>query len=169
MAKTYLDELVEYPAKVIRKIGTDPTVISLLLNDPNVDMDSDAADDAFDKYIFDYEYVDNSAVEAGCYICVEDEMIKASSPTIQDYRLYITVVCHKEFMKLDPAKFPGMLGNRRDNVVRYVDVLIDNTDLVGIGRLTLTSVKTIAAPTGFSARELIYNVSDFKNKGVVRT
>ena len=74
MANTYLDELAEYPAKAIRAIGTSEKIISLILDDPNVDMDSDEADEVFDKYLFDYGYVDSTTTEAGAYICAEAEL-----------------------------------------------------------------------------------------------
>lgn len=51
-----IDQLVEYPAKAIHKIGTDKTVAALLTNDPDIDMSSDEADDIFDKYLYDYGY-----------------------------------------------------------------------------------------------------------------
>lgn len=168
MDKTFLDELVEYPAKAVQRIGTDRTVVSLLLDDPNIDMDSDEADEVFDDYIFDYGYVDNAITEARAFVCVEAELIKTSTPTIQDFRLYITVYCHKKFMRIDSKRFPAIIGNRRDNLIRSIDKLINGTDIFGIGLLTLASAKTISSPTGFAARELAYAVTDFKGKGVVR-
>ena len=79
-------------------------------------------------------------------------------------KLYVTVVCHKHFMSIDPAKFPGMIGNRRDNIVRYADRLLSRSDIFGIGALKLESIKTMSAPVGYTARELTYSVSDFKSK-----
>ncbi len=40
MDNTLLDELVEYPTKALREIGTDPTVVQLLTDNPTIDMDS---------------------------------------------------------------------------------------------------------------------------------
>ena len=39
-------------------------------------------------------------------------------------------------------------------------------DIFGIGALTLENAHTVAAPTGFTARELTYTVPDFRNKKV---
>lgn len=168
MAKTYLDELVEYPAKAIQKLGTTKDIVSLLTDDAAIDMDSDEADDVFDKYLFDYGYVDNTTTEARAFVCVEAELIKTPTPTVQDLRLFVTVVCHKEFMALDHKRFVGIIGNRRDNLVREIDKVLNGSDVFGIGVLSLDSVKTVSSPTGFTAREITYYVSDFRNKSVTR-
>lgn len=168
MAKTFLDELVEYPAKALQKIGTDKTIVSLLTDDANIDMTSDEADEVFDKYLFDYGYVDETTNESRAFVCVEAELIRTASPTVLDLRIYVTVICHKHFMTIDAKRFPGIIGNRRDNLVRSIDRILNGSDVFGIGCLTLNSVKTIASPSGFTARELTYAIADFKNKGVGR-
>ncbi len=164
MDKSLIDQIVEYPAKVIHKLGTDQTLVSLLTNTPDIDMSSDEADEVFDKCLYDYGYVDDSATESQAYICVEAEAIKSPTAAVQNMKLYVTVVCHKHFMSIDPAKFPGMIGNRRDNIVRYTDRLLSRSDIFGIGALKLESIKTMSAPVGYTARELTYSVSDFKSK-----
>lgn len=168
MANTYLDELVEYPAKAIQRLGTTKSIVALLTDDADVDMDSDEADEVFDKYLFDYGYVDGTTNEAKAFVCVEAEMVKAPTPTMQDLRLYVTIICHKDFMRIDARNFSGVIGNRRDNLVREIDKVLNGSDIFGIGQLCLNSVKTVSSPTGFTARELTYSVADFRNKGVGR-
>lgn len=168
MARTYLDELVEYPAKVLSRIGTNETIVSLLLDNWDIDPDSDEADSVFDEYLFDYLYVDGTSAESKAYICVEAELNKNGSSTMQDFRLYVTVICHKGYMKLDPARCKGMIGNRRDNLVRAIDLILSGSSLVGIGSLTLMSVRTVPSPAGFTTRELTYKVSDFKDNGLTQ-
>ena len=166
MANTFLDELVEYPVKALHCIGTDPTVAKLLTDNPDIDMESEEADDIFDRFLFDYIYVDGTTTESAAYICVEAETAKSSTSTMQNMRLYVTVICHKQFMKVEPIKFKGMIGNRRDNLVRYVDRVLNGSDIFGIGALTLENAHTIAAPTGFTARELTYTVPNIRLKQV---
>ena len=163
MANTVLDALVEYPAKALQKIGTDPNVVSLLTNNPSIDMDGDEADEVFDKYLFDYGYVDSTTDEAAAYICIEAELASIPTATIKDMRLYVSIVCHKGYMAIDPSKFKGMIGNRRDNLTRYTDDLLNGSDIFGIGKLSLVSCRTAPAPAGFSARELTYKIADFKD------
>jgi hypothetical protein len=161
---TFLDELVEYPVKALQKIGTNKTVVSLLTNNPSVDMDGDEADTVFDKYLFDYDYVDGTTEEAAAYICVEAELPGIPTRSIKNMKLYVKVVCHKKYMKIDTSKFNGLIGNRRDNITRYVDNLLNGSDVFGIGELSLVDCRTAPAPAGFAARELSYVVSDFIGK-----
>lgn len=164
MADTYLDQLVEYPMHAIHLIGNDETVAKLLTDNPNLSMSSDEAADVFDKYLYSYGYVDETSSEAIAYICVETEINRIPTRTIKDCKLYVTVVCHRHFMDIDTEKFTGIIGNRRDNLVRYVDYVLNGSDVFGLGELTLESVHTVNAPAGFSARELTYNMPDFTNK-----
>ena len=168
MAKTFIDELVEAPVKVLQKIGTDETIVQLLTNNPNIDMSSDEADAVFDRYLFDYAYVDDTTDQAEAYICVEVEIPNMFSPTFRDVVLYITVLCHKRYMPIDTSKFKGMIGNRRENLVRYIDRVISGSDLFGVGQLALTSITNIPAPAGFTARELVYQVPSFHTKNTRR-
>lgn len=162
MDRTNLDGLVEYPVKTLYKIGQCPGVVQLLTDNPEVDMDSDAADDVFDKYLFDYGYVDSTTEEAAAYICVEADCMGASNMAIQGMRLYVTVYCHKNYMDVDTSKFRGAAGNRRDNLVRLVDNELNGSDIFGIGELKLDSARVVPAPTGFTARELTYSVPEFR-------
>lgn len=164
MADTFLDELVEYPVKALREIGTDHTVVKLLTDNPDIDMSSDEADEVFDRFLYDYGYVDSTTTEGAAYICVEAETLHSQTPTMQDMKLYVTIICHKQFMKVDSSKFKGMIGNRRDNLVRYTDKLLNGADIFGVGCLTLVSARTVPAPAGFTAREMTYVVPEFRKK-----
>ena len=162
MDRTQLDVLAEYPVKALQKIGTDKTVVSLLTNDPNIDMSSDEADEIFDKYLFDYRFVDGTTEEAEAYICCEVDMPRKPTVTMKSLKVYVTVICHKSFMKIDTSKFTGMIGNRRENIVRYVDKLLNGSEIFGIGKLSLETALIVPAPAGFTARELTYSISEFR-------
>lgn len=164
MDNTFLDELVEYPVQALYRIGSDPGVAKLLLDKEEVDLDGNDGDKVFDEFLFDYGYVDGTTTEACAYICVEAEMSNSMTPSFKNMKLYVTVVCHKKFMKLDPGKFKGMLGNRRDNLARLADGILNGSDLFGVGKLKLLSARTAPAPAGFAARELVYTIPDFVKK-----
>ena len=163
MDEGILNALVEYPAKALQMIGTDKTIASLLTNNPDIDMDSDEADQVFDKFLFDYGYVDNTTDEAHAYVCIEVEVPRVPTPTIKDVRMYVQIFCHKQFMQIDPLKFKGVIGNRRDNISKQVDNLLSGSDIFGIGKLSLEYARVSSAPVGFSARELSYRISDFRD------
>lgn len=161
MAKTYLDQLVEYPAKIIQHISEDKYCIGFLMNKGFEEVVEDDLDEALEKNIFDYQYVDETAEETAAYLWVEVEVSKVENKAIKGIRLYITVICHKSFMKLNKKTYKGVIGNRRDNITRYVDRLFNGKALLGIGSFKLVSVRTITAPAKYTGRELCYEISDF--------
>lgn len=161
MAKTYLDQIVEYPAKVIGKIAGDKTCVGLLVNKQFDKVTEEDFDTVLDEQVFDYQYVDETTSKSTAYIWVEMEVDSVFNHQFKNTHLYVDVCCHKNYMKLAPAIFKGMMGNRRDNLVRYIDKLLNNTDFLGLGPLKLESVKTLSPINGFVARQLIYSVPDF--------
>jgi len=166
LAKSFVDELVEFPAQTLRAIGTDEVVLKLLTNNPDLDLDSDEADEVFDKYLFDYGYVDSTTQEAEAYIMVEAEIDSRPTETVRNMNLYVTVMCHKKYMKLDGEKFPGLIGNRRENLVRHIDRLLNGSTMFGVGKLTLESIRVVPAPSGFTAREITYKIPDIQRREI---
>ena len=163
MAKTHIDELVDYPAKVILKLANDKNCLSLLKN--KIDISEEDIDDALINNIFDYEYVDKTTTSAEAYIWVEADVPYVSNKTIKGMAIYVTIACHKQFMKLDNRIFKGLMGNRRDNIARFVDLILNDNFDFGIGKLSLKSVKTLSSSnSNFTMRELAYAVPDFNIK-----
>ena len=161
MAKTFLDQLVEYPAKIIQKIAGSKECVGLLLNKSFNTITDDDSDEALEKSIFDYQYVDSTTQETAAYIWVELDVTKVQNEQIKDIKIYVTVACHKNYMKLDYNKFAGILGNRRDNLIRYIDKELNGAEDLGIGKLSLTSVRTLSPINNFTGRELEYSIPDF--------
>lgn len=161
MAKTYLDQLVEYPAEIIKKISEDKYCVGFLMNKAFVEVNEDDLEKALDENIFDYQYVDETAEKSCAYIWVEIEVSRVENSRIKDIKLYVTVVCHKDFMKLNHKVYKGVIGNRRDNIVRYVDKLLNGKSFAGIGAFALKSVKTVSPNSNFTGRLLSYDISDF--------
>lgn len=161
MAKTYLDQIVEYPSKIMLRIAEDEACTGLLVNKAFDTVTEDDKDDALDKYIKDYQYVDETTQEVQAYIWVEMEVPRVDNKTIKNVKVYVTVACHKGYMPLDKKKFKGVIGNRRDNLVRYIDKVLNNSMFLGIGTLELKSVATLQPINGFTVREITYVVPDF--------
>lgn len=161
MAKTYLDQVVEYPSKIILRLAEDKYCAGLILNKAFGDIDENDIDKVLDDYIKDYQYVDETTQETAAFVWVEMEVNQVDNKTIKGVRLYVTVCCHKNYMSLAPKTFKGIIGNRRDNLVRYIDKILNYSQFMGIGRLKLNSVKTIAPINGFTGRELTYEIPDF--------
>jgi len=161
MAKTYLDEIVIYPQKAINLIGESKECVGLLLNKKFDSVTEDDFDDAADRHLFTYQYVDSATQTATGYVWAEVDIPNIQNQRIKDLRLYITVAVHKQFMALDRKTHPGMAGNRRDNLVCQIDRLLNFQDIFGIGKLALKSIRTINAPNGFVIKEIEYEIPDF--------
>lgn len=161
MAKTYLDQIIEYPGKIIMKIAEDRNIVSLLTNKKNTEITEDDVDLALNEKIFDYQYIDDTADETAAYIWVEIDVPRVSNAKIKDLAIYVDIACHKKFMKLNGGTYPGIMGNRRDNLVRYVDKVLNGSEFMGIGKLSLGSVRTVTPINNFVIREITYHVPDF--------
>lgn len=165
--KTYLDEIVEYPTKIALKLSDSQEVIGLIYNDPAIDIYSPAVEDTlFEKYIFDYDYIDGTVQDERSIICIDTDFPRFSSSSIKDVDVSILVAVHKNQMKLNPKGrppiFKGVRGNRRDNLVREVDYILRGSDDFGIGELELVSVHRVnIGNDNFTAKLLLYQSKDF--------
>lgn len=159
--KTYFDQIVTYPLKIINQIGEDKYCVGLLRNKPFDSITDDDKDAVYEENLFNYMYVDNTVTETSAYVCVEMEVPRVENKHVKDAKIYVTIACHKNYMQLNGSIFPGVLGNRRDNLVRYIDKLLNSKMLVGIGELNLVQMNTLTPVNNFTMRELVYKVADF--------
>ena len=161
---TFVDELVEYPLKALLKIADCRECIGLLLNKaPDTITEADI-EFACDNKMFDYSFVNSTTQEVTAYIFIETDVYRVENRQIKNLSLYVTIACHKDFMRLDPSIFPKTIGNRRENLARHIDSVLNFSDIFGIGELSLHSIKTGNLSNGFSLKELEYRIPDF-NKG----
>lgn len=156
--KTPLQDCIDYKAKVISEIISSPAVVGLLLDDPEIDMNGDRAVDALKECIFDFDYIDRTVEHSHAFIMVEADMIAPTSGTFNQWELYVQIVCHKDYVDLNPRVFKGVRGNRRDNLMCEVDKLLNGNDIIGIGKLELKAATTAMVPDSFSSKLLTYRV-----------
>lgn len=160
MAISHIDQLVDYNQLVVNRILSSQNVMGLIANDPSLDLDSDAAAE-WEDHVFDHAWVDDTVQEAGAFITVDVDIPEMSSGTIKQMRVYIEILVSKNYMKLSPSRFKGCKGNRRDNIVRQVDLLVNGSYDFGIGRLDLKNIRTVTTANKFAGKLLTYEVSDF--------
>ncbi|MEG1563297.1 MAG: hypothetical protein RR365_06175 [Bacteroides sp.] len=158
---SHIDEIIDYKQKIINTLGSSKAIVGLLLDDPKINMESELAYSVFDNNLFDYDYINSTLVQATALIMVEAEIPKISTATIKDMTLYVQVVVSKDYMKLNSSKFRGVKGNRRDNIVRQIDLLLNNDKSYGIGGIKLERVVVSGVPEGNSASMLTYSVVEF--------
>lgn len=163
MAKTYLDQIVDYPSKIIAKLAQDKYCVGFILNKAFANITEEDVQNVLENYIKDYQFLDETNQESAAYIWVEIDVNKIDNRTIKDIMIHVTIACHNKYMALTSNSFDGIVGNRRDNIVRFVDKILNNSSLFGIGKLKFKSVQTVSPINGdgFTARELIYEVPDF--------
>ena len=166
MSDTNLDEIVDFPREVINKICESQEIIGLLADKPTATIEDIEDNNGELKYMFDYDYIDETITEISSFICVDTIITKVGNDHIKDVKLLVWVISHKQHMKLDRTLFKGYKGNRRNNIVKYIDKLLNGSDDFGIGALQLQSVSNITLPSNFTGKQLIYTVPSFNRKGV---
>lgn len=159
--KTHLDELVDYKQIILNELRNSQTLIGLITNNPNIDMDSDEAFEAQEEQFFDYAYIDGTLQEAKALIMVEVEMLELSSSSFKTMNIYVQPVCNKSYMRLDGSLFKGVKGNRLDNICREIDLVLRGRRDIGVGRLQLTAATLASTPDKFTSRMLTYQAPDF--------
>ena len=163
---TYLDDLIAYKENVIMAMSQSQDVMGLLANDPAIDLDSEKAEDLLERNIFDYDYIDGTLERHDAYIMVDDELVQPSSGTFNRWLLYVQIVCAKTFNDIDKKLFRGVKGNRRDNLARSVDALLNGSRDYGVGKLVLMSVAPANVPDKFTSLLLTYEIRDFRSERV---
>ena len=169
MDNTHLDEIVEFPERIGLKLWKSQPLMALIYNDPNIDIDSpEVADTLFEKYIFDYDYIDGTTQDVKSVICIDTNDIRLSSSTIKDVEISILVAVHKNIMSLKNTPIVGVSGNRRDNIIRIVDFILRDCNDFGVGLLELKEIRRVdIGNNSFTAKELVYTIPTFA-KGKVK-
>ncbi len=167
MVQTHLDEIISYKDKIIKEIGLSKEVVGLLLDNPNINMESDEAYSVFDNNLYNYNYIDETQTSARSLIMVDIEIPAILTGTIKDIYIYVQIAVPKETMVLDTSKFAGIKGNRKDNLLRQVDLILNNQSGFGIGKLFLQSVTVASCPSKYTSSLLTYSIPSFsRNRSV---
>lgn len=168
MAKqTHIDELIDCSQMIVKAILNSKEVMGLIANNPDIDLD-DPNIAEWEEHVFDHAWVDDTVQEAGAFVTVDVDIPDVPTGTIKDVRIYVEVLVSKAYMKLTPSLFKGVRGNRRDNIARQIDLLINGSKDFGIGRLDLASVMTTNTTNKFTGKLLVYEVNNFaKNRSVM--
>lgn len=162
MHKSDIDEIVDYSYKIRSMIINNQEIMALVSDDVNYDPDGDMAE-TFESHIHDHYYNDETGLSAGAYVLIDTDIMELTSPTMKNIYVYVAVVCTKGFMDIDPKRFKGVKGNRRDNIARLINNMIDNSLEFGIGDMQLINARLGSVPTGYTSRILTYEVPNYAN------
>ena len=157
---SHVDELVDYNQLIVNRILGSQEVMALIANNPNLNLDSDEAA-KWEDHVFDHAWIDDTVQEAGAFVTVDVDVAELASGVIKEMIVYVEVLVSKSYMKLSPTLFKGCKGNRRDNIVRQVDKLINGSYDFGIGKLDLVNIRTVTTANKFAGKLLTYEVFDF--------
>ena len=158
--QTHLDELIDYTSKIIAALSNSPEVVGLIVDKAPSEVTEADMDNARNK-MFDFDYIDETVQSAGAFIMVDADMVAAPTGTIKDLEVYVQIAVSKTYVKLSPTIFKGMRGNRRDNLSRQIDLLLNGSRDFGIGKLQLVTARTVNVPSSFTSKMLTYRVPDF--------
>lgn len=159
--ETYIDDLIEYKNTVVQKLGHSQEVLGLILDDPDVDIESEKAVNVIGKDILDHSYCDDTLIDVRVLIFVEASAIKQLSTQVRRNELDIHIIVDRHYMALDPSKFKGVRGNRRDNLARQINQLIQESNDFGIGYMQLFDCEPFVVPKNYSGLLLRYRTPDF--------
>lgn len=160
-AKTYIDELIDYKYKIVRKLGSSQEIVGLMVNDPDIDVDSDEALAAVSRNILDHSYCDDTLIDVRALIFVEASVIRSISTEMRRDEIDIHIIVDRHYMDLDPKLFKGVRGNRRDNLARQINQLLQESNDFGVGLLTLITCEPFVVPKGYSGLFMRYRTADF--------
>ena len=162
---TNLDEIVDYPDAIALALSQDQTIVGLLVDDSNAEIGDN---NVLGSQIYNYNFIPDVATDSLSYITIDTVVSDAKTETVKTLKVIITVISNKTNMKLKPTIFKGVAGNRRDNLVRYTDLIVRKMDNLGIGKLQLTA-RTPVAPVSigtsdYTAKQLVYEIPNFDRR-----
>lgn len=162
MAKTYLDEIVNYPAKVIQELSKNQNFVSLLVDIPNADINEEEVETLWDNCMHDYDYVDGIIQDGTAFCCIDTRIVRDSA-TIKFVDISVVIGIPHSKMSLAKTGFTGIRGNRRDNLIRELDYTLRDSRAFGIGGLApYGAIETVSiAGKEFACKRAVYRSSDF--------
>jgi len=158
---TYIDELINFKNTAVRKLGNSQEVVGLILDNPSIDMESDEALSVVGRDILDHSYCDDTLIDVRALIFVEAAIIKNVTTQMRRDEIDVHIIVDRHYMTLDPSRYKGVRGNRRDNLARQVNQLLQESNEYGIGTLTLIDCEPFVVPKGYSGLLLRYRTADF--------
>lgn len=150
-------EISKYKKEIIMKLITNPTIVSLL--DPENEMEY--PDDLINTGIFPYGKIPGTPQEAGLYITVT---INSLSPTakndiVKNIELIVRAVSSDSLMKVS-----GRSETRIDLLSSEIDEMLNESYDFGVGYVTLMSNKEYALNDSYFYRELVFRTIDLNSR-----
>lgn len=159
---THLDDLVEFPQKVIRALAMQENIRELLSDRKGATIEDMEDQHGHWLHFFDYDFIPGTQQEVISAVCVDIDLFPIEG-TMMQADLYISIMCSKSLMDISSRNLPGYVGNRVSNLVRYIDLVLRGRRDFGIGRLQMPTVRTVASGNqNICKKEIRYAIPDFR-------
>lgn len=154
---THLDEMVDYKYEILSKLQGNQMVMGIMADNPDIDLDSADAEELCRNHFHDYLFIFDTVETARADIMVESSVLDVDG-SIKTMEIYVQISVSANYMQMS---YPGIKGNRLDNLCRYVDLALRGSRDFGIGRLQLDDCTIDAVPDDFVSKMLVYRIPDF--------
>lgn len=144
---SYIEDLINYKSIIINKLLTSQDIIGLIANDPNIEINSESAAQ-WKNHIYDYNFLCDSFQTSGAYIIVEIDLADVSK-SMGILKINIIIICSNDYITLDKTKFSDLSGNRKDNIAKQIDKLLNGSREFGIGKLQPKYNRTVPVPSNY--------------------
>lgn len=160
MKYSTIDEIIDYSYRAKNLILQNQKIMGYISDNPDIDLDGEEME-VYEKQVKDHNYVDETSLTANAYVCVETEVANLDSTSMKSMLVHVHIICSRGYMDMNPRKFPGVKGNRRDNIAREINNILNENIDFGVGELLLVGATITSVPTGYTARLLTYKVPAF--------
>lgn len=149
--------LIDYTGLAVSILANSQEMAGLLLDNSSLSMDSSEARALAGTRIWGYNPLAGGEMPAlDAMVTVEAELVSHENATMDEWQLKIGAYVLKEAMFLDPDRFPGYNGNRRDALSTAADRLLSGSRLFGTGPLDTIACVVPDTPAGVFGRETVY-------------
>lgn len=161
---------------LVKILSKDSNLVYLLVPDYDPATSTQDLDAILKQHIFKTVSIDNTAIEAKAYICIDTYVPFVDNDCIKEIGIVINVFCHNSLIDLTTAENNKMVklgyyGNRVDQILDCVDRCLNGKRGIGLGRLRLNprNPVTIIQPTnGYYGKRIEYSIRDFNSIDEVR-
>lgn len=154
----FLKEITEYKKWLMTTFSESQNIVNLLLNTGgNVNNFRNYVipnNDVKFENIYPYAYVPEETRTASSFICYDIKVPKVQSKTQKKVNLYFYIFSEQSLMKCNQ-------GTRIDLIAENIDMIMNGTMDIGIGRMELVDVDTLNPIRGYYGRTLTYTTNEW--------
>lgn len=150
-----------YKQKIAEMLLSDDIVVKLLTGE---DSPVVPAKDLMYDVVYPYDWMDNTSLTAGAYVCVDVDIPSVSTKNVKNCTITIWVMCHQNAMCLRGTNMYNLSyvgGTRRDKLCDRIDYLLNGCTNIGLGQVELIRANRFDPGGMYYGRELVYHVQEF--------